>query len=243
VLASSRLVASYWVLVLTALVGGVVAMALTLVSAEVYDAVTERDGIAGFDRPVLDAAIAVRNPTVDGAVTAFTNLGGPIGMSILATLVTLALALRWRSRTPVVLMVIAVAGALAMTRVGKLVVGRVRPPQSDAVPPFESSPSFPSGHALNSTVIAGLVAYLIARRLTSHRARLLAALLAAAWAVTMGLSRVYLGHHWLTDVIVGWTLALAWLALVATAHRLYLTVSRSRGEPDEVGTVTAYEGR
>ena len=96
------------------------------------------------------------------------------------------------------------------------------------MPPFETSPSFPSGHALNSTVIAGLVAYLLLRRLNSSVARVVTVVLAAAWALAMGLSRVFLGHHWLTDVMVGWTLGLAWLALVITAHRLYLTVRRRR---------------
>ena len=88
----------------------------------------------------------------------------------------------------------------------------------------ETSWSFPSGHALNSTVIASLVAYLMVLHLTSRLARLLSIVLAIAWFVAMGLSRVFLGHHWLTDVIVGWTLGLAWVAMVITAHRLYLAV-------------------
>ena len=66
------------------------------------------------------------------------------------------------------------------------------------------------------------------RKQTSAWVRALTVSLASAFAVLMGLSRVYLGHHWLTDVLVAWSLALAWLAVVITAHRLFLTVRRRR---------------
>lgn len=228
-LAGARWTSAHAVLVIIAVIGGVLATALTGVSAEIYDAVEEGDGVTGLDRPALDTAIRLRTPVADQVATWFTNLGGPVGMTILATVVTVAMAIAWRSRTPLVLMVIAVAGSLSMTTIGKVLVGRVRPPQADAVAPFESSPSFPSGHSLNSVVIAGLIAYLLVRRQQHRRSRVLTVTVAALFALAMGLSRVFLGHHWMTDVLVAWTLGLAWLALVVTAHRLFLTVRRARG--------------
>jgi PAP2 superfamily len=87
---------------------------------------------------------------------------------------------RWRSLTPLILMIIAVTGSLTFTTVGKAIVGRLWPPLSAAVPPYEHTFSFPSGHTLNSTVIAGMVAYLVARRLSSNRAIALCVVLAVA---------------------------------------------------------------
>lgn len=204
-------------------IGLVIAVLLTWASGEIYDSVEDADGAATFDRPVLNYALGLRAPSLDSAITWFTHLGGPIGMSIIASLITIAMVWRWRAWTPLVLMLIAVAGSLTLTAVGKNLIGRNRPPLTDAVPPFESSPSFPSGHALNSTVIAGLIAYLVIRHVGRRWIKVLAGVLAVAWAVSMGLSRVFLGHHWLTDVMVGWSLGLAWLAAIITAHAFYVS--------------------
>jgi len=223
---------SVWVtanVVLALLIGAAAAVVvgLTVASGEIYDAVEDGDGVAAWDRPVLDRAIDARTATNMRVVTWFTTLGGPVWMTVIAAGITLGMTLLWRSWTPLVLMLVAVGGSLLMTTVGKSLVGRVRPPQVDAVPPFESSPSFPSGHTLNSTVIAAMVAYLLLRRLGTSWARVLTMVLAVGWAVTMGLSRVFLGHHWLTDVAVGWTLGLAWVGALILAHRLFLTLRRS----------------
>jgi undecaprenyl-diphosphatase len=222
-----RQITAHAVLYLTACIGGVLLLGLTAAGASVYDSVAEHDGLASFDRPTLDTAIGLRTATNDKVITWFTHLGGPLGMTIIAACVTTLMVVGWRSRTPLILMVIAVAGSLAMTIIGKIVVARARPPIADAVPPYETIPSLPSGHALNSTVIAGMIGYLLLR-LESRLARTLTIVAAASWAVAMGLSRVFLGHHWLTDVVFGWILGLAWLAVVITAHRLFLTVRRSR---------------
>lgn len=234
----ARWSAAHLVLVVTALAGGAVAVALTAAAAEVYDAVTEAEGIAGLDRPVLDQAIAWRSPDLDHAVTLYTDVGGPVGMPVVATVLTLLMVWRWRSRTPLVLMLIAAAGSLAMTATGKALIGRARPPLSDAVPPYETSPSFPSGHTLNATVVTAILVYLVLRRLETTRARVTAVVVGAVFALSMGLTRVFLGHHWLTDVVAGWALGLGWAVAVITAHRLFLTVRRSAsaevGEPVRV---------
>jgi membrane-associated phospholipid phosphatase len=220
----TRYFSAHAVLVITTIAGGLVILGLTAASAEVYDAVAEQDGVAALDRPILDQVIAMRTPLADQLFTFFTHLGGPLRMTLIASAITLLIVWRWRSSTPLILMIIAVAGSLTFTHVGKAIVGRARPPLSDAVPPYEHAFSFPSGHTLNSTVIAGMVAYLVASRLTSRLGIAVCVVLALAWAAAMGFSRVFLGHHWLTDVIFAWLLGLAWLAVLIIAHRMVLSV-------------------
>ena len=213
-------------LTLTLLVGGGVAILLTHAAGEVYESVVDTGGVAGLDDPVLDAAVGARSTTLDGWVTRFTDVGGTVGMPVLATVVVLALALWWRRWTPVVLMAGAAAGSVLMTVAGKELTGRARPPMELAVPPLESSPSFPSGHTLNATVVVGVLAYLLLIRLVRPAARVAVLLAASAFVLAMGLSRVYLGHHWLSDVVAAWLFGLGWLAVVVTAHRVMVTLGR-----------------
>ncbi|GAA4898826.1 hypothetical protein GCM10025789_16010 [Tessaracoccus lubricantis] len=145
------------------------------------------------------------------------------------------LSWRWRDITPLVLTAIAVGGSLLITVLGKHYIGRARPPVEEAVPPFESSMSFPSGHSLNALVIAGILAYLLIRHFWARRrwAAWLSAAVAALYAISMGLSRVFLGHHWLTDVFGAWAIGLAWLTVVIACHRVWHMV-RARTEPGPV---------
>lgn len=239
----SRILGPQGALILTLLAGAVIAAVLTAAFAEVYESVVAADGVAGLDHPVLAAGKSLRSPGLDVAVTAFTDVGGTIGMPVLALTVMAALAYRRRSWTPVILIVTAGLGSLLMTIAGKRLIGRTRPDLSDAVPPYEHSASFPSGHSLNAVVIAGIVAYLIILRLKTARSRVLTGAAAAVFAAAMGLSRVYLGHHWLTDVLAAWALGAAWLALVITAHRLYLTVRKRRARGEDPAAASPEAGR
>lgn len=227
---AAQALGKHGVLLLTLTAGLVPALLLALLAGGVYDAVAEEDGVAALDQPVLTAAQSIRSPGLDTAVTWLTNLGGTIGLPLLAA-AAVAVLCRWqRSWTPLILTASAAAGSLLMTIAGKALVGRSRPALSDAVPPYEYSASFPSGHSLNSMVVTGTVAYLLFLYLDSRWARIITVVLAAGFIAAVGLSRVYLGHHWLTDVLVAWFLGLAWLAILITVHQL-LHARRLRNLP------------
>ncbi len=213
-----------------AVVAGALLCALVAALVGTYDSVKERDGLSQLDRPVLDWMVAHRTAALDTSVTAFTHVGGPVVLPVVLAVVTALLAWRWHSWTPVAAMVLATAGSLAMTVAGKGLTARARPPQSLAVPPLETSPSFPSGHTLNSTVVAVVLAYLVLLHVKGRVVRRVVVVGLGVYAVLMGLSRVYLGHHWLTDVVAGWTAGAAWAVALIAAHRLLLAVQHRRRE-------------
>jgi undecaprenyl-diphosphatase len=217
-------------LALTLVLGVGAAFLASFLVSRVYDAVTERDGVAALDVPLLHAAMRLRSPAVDAVAAGVAYLFGPVGMPLMAVAAILVLSLRRRSLTPLILIAAAGIGSLLMTIAGKDIIGRHRPLMVDAVPPYETSPSFPSGHTLNATVIAGVVGYLIWLRRHAIAAKVASIAVPILIAVVVGLTRILLGAHWFTDVLAGWLLGAAWLALVVTAHRLYLT-ARRHGAP------------
>lgn len=238
-----RRVGAHPALALTLAIGVGAAFLMSFLVARVYDAVTERDGVAALDVPLLHAAAGLRSPAVDGFAAGVAYLFGPVGMPAMAVAAILVLALRRRSMTPVILIVAAGIGSLLMTVAGKDIIDRHRPPLTAAVPPFEHSASFPSGHTLNATVIAGVVGYLIWLRRHAIAARIASIAVPVLIAVVVGLTRILLGAHWFTDVLAGWLLGAAWLALVVTAHRLYLTARRHGAPPDRPQPVLEHDPR
>ncbi|AXJ09903.1 phosphatase PAP2 family protein [Arthrobacter sp. PM3] len=214
-------VVPYAALWITLLIGGVVVVALALASAEVYDNVVDDAGVANLDKPMLASMEQLRSPALNSFVTGFTNIGGGIGMPILASILTALLIYTSRSWRPLILIGGAAAVSVTATAVGKKLIGRTRPDHADAVPPYENSPSFPSGHTLNTTVVIALVVYLVCLQVKRTLVRVAVIAAGTIFILGMGMSRVYLGHHWMTDVIFGWILGLAWVGIVILAHRLF----------------------
>ncbi len=74
--------------------------------------------------------------------------------------------------------------------------------------------AFPSGHATEATAVYGMLAVVLASGTRRWRAKVLGWASAVLTAAVVGISRLYLGAHWLTDVLAGWALGGTWLLLV-----------------------------
>ncbi|MEU6478691.1 phosphatase PAP2 family protein [Streptomyces sp. NPDC047017] len=120
---------------------------------------------------------------------------------------------------------------------------RPRPPRQDWAT-YASGWSFPSGHTATSALTAGLV--ILAIVLRAPRGRTALCLAVGCWGVLVGLTRVYLGVHWFSDVIGGWLFAAGWLGLCGCAAAWWLpagAVAAVAGRPDDSGPADEAPGQ
>ena len=162
--------------------------------------------------------MAARRGALTPAVRVLTDLGGTTGLTI-GTVLVAALLLARRLHRRALVLAAAMAGSAGLTVALKLVFARPRPPAGLLVGEALSTYSFPSGHSFNTAVFVGALAGFVLFSPASGRRKAVAASGAVAAATAVGLSRVYLAHHWFTDVLAGWALAAAWLCLVALVVR------------------------
>jgi undecaprenyl-diphosphatase len=151
-----------------------------------------------------------------------TAVGDPWVVRSVAVLV-IGLLFLVGKRAHALLLAGSVSSAAVLSALLKILFERPRPLPGFALIDLPGSFSFPSGHALSSLVFFGVLAFIGLRLQTATRQRFLivsAALLAAG---VIGISRVYLGVHWMTDVLGGWVLALAvltaWIGAFVTWER------------------------
>ncbi|GAA4794328.1 phosphatase PAP2 family protein [Streptomyces ziwulingensis] len=115
------------------------------------------------------------------------------------------------------LAVVCVLGSLVQQGL-KSAVGRARPVWPDPVDSAHYA-AFPSGHAMTATLVSGLLLWLLYGYGAPYAARLTAWILAAVSVVGVGVTRIWLGVHWPTDVVGGWLLGALTVSLAVLAHR------------------------
>jgi undecaprenyl-diphosphatase len=184
------------------------------------------------DRPVLRFFVRHREPWLTTVMKALTLLGS--SALLIPLLVIVGLGWRWRRGTwrPLAVLAAAYGGAVALSQVVKVLVARPRPPAALAIGQFGGF-AFPSGHATQATVAWGALAALAAAGASRWSARVGIGAGAVAIIVVVGISRLYLGAHWLTDVVGGFALGGLWLAALFAAIRAARAIGE-RGGPPEV---------
>lgn len=184
-------------------------------------------GLASLDPQVTQRVVGVRTPMLNAIAQVVTFLGSELwlaAVTVTAAGVLFICAERFRAAVVIVSM----ATSAASTVVIKLVVNRPRPGALEELGAPEASFSFPSGHTLNSTVCYGIIALMALPLSTSRTARVAIGSMVGALIIAVGSSRLYLGYHWVTDVLAGWTLGLSILALAITAATIWMRSSWTR---------------
>ncbi len=188
---------------------------ILFVVAKLAEEVLDRESFA-FDKTFLLWLHQFANPNLDNLMLFITNLGNPTTVVIVA-LVTLFLLWWQRYREEAKIFVLACLGGLILNSGLKLFFSKPRPKLWHSLI-SETSFSFPSGHALGSMVLYGFIAYLLA----IHYPRFSAIIyvLAVIIIAAIGISRLYLGVHWPTDIIAGYGVGFLWLMICITMLKL-----------------------
>lgn len=160
-------------------------------------------------RTMADPATPIGSRAVQIAVRDATALGGTLPLVLLVVIVATYLLLKGHMRTAGAIVASALLGVFA-SEIVKSLVGRGRP---DIVPHLvpEVSGSFPSGHAMMSAIVYLTLGTMLARLETDRNVRRYIVGTAIALTIMVGVSRVYLGVHWPSDVMAGWTLGALWV--------------------------------
>jgi undecaprenyl-diphosphatase len=172
--------------------------------------------LEAMDQGALHAFHHAHFPWLTPLVLKLTHLGDRPVILVLGLLACAGLAaVRWW--WPSLLLLATVALSFGLVSVAKRVVDRPRPNARWSPPPVPQSRSFPSGHALQSTALFGTLALLLRRRMTRRSVRVGLVVAGFALPFLIGVTGLYLGYHYVTDVLAGWAggaslvLACGWL--------------------------------
>jgi membrane protein DedA with SNARE-associated domain/membrane-associated phospholipid phosphatase len=201
------------------------AYVLALFGGVVEDLITS-DPVVIADIRIANLLVAFRNHVLTDIFTWVTLLGkAPVILAFIA--VTVVLLWLWRKQTYILPLFVAVAGSEAFTYLGKLAFQRPRP---QAAVYAEYSFSFPSGHATIAVAFYGFLSYLLIRFVPNWKRKVNLFFAGILIILAIGLSRIYLGEHYLSDVWGGYLVGAMWL-IVAISLSEWLGYKNLKAAP------------
>jgi len=189
---------------------------------EIAEEVLERE-TQSIDTRILLTIRQWHTPLLDRVMVVMTNIGNP-SVLLVASLLLAAFLLWRKQRAETVTLAIAAVGALGLNTVLKELFARSRPELWQRTVDVNFY-SFPSGHAMMSVVVFGIIGYLLATHLP--RWRIVIATGTVLLVCAIGFSRLYFGVHWPTDIVAGYSAGIVWLV----ACVLSLEIWKRRYQP------------
>jgi len=184
-----------------------------------------------FDGGVHAWAVSQRSASSTLFFLLMTTVGSPVTLGLISGWVSVGLVATRRFRWALYFVVTVGGGALLNLEL-KRYFARARPAVAEMLRQAHGY-SFPSGHAMGSTVVFGALSYLAFRTVKGWRWKAAALAFAATLAVGISLSRVYLGVHWISDVAAGVLAGSMWVGITTvsyeTLRRLRMLRYRVRG--------------
>ena len=196
------------------------------------------DGVATADPHLHAAALGLRTGWLTTLATITTQLGSSAVIYPLLLAVGVVLAVGYHRYAETALSTAALISSQTLRTLTSRVVDRPRPPRADWLI-AASGQAWPSGHAATAMLAYGLVVALLWPVLTRRVTRIIVVTAAGLIVITVGLSRVYLGVHWASDVLGGWAFGALWLTLAVGAISAY----RFRASPPRATPCRAWTGR
>ncbi len=192
----------------------VISLGATIAGLAVFallaDAVSDQAAITRLDLSVDNSLHAHASPLGVKIATVVSALGGPVAMAALMVAGAIYLLVR-REKLLLYGWLVAFIGGGALDWALKTIFRRNRPSFPD---PFIHvlGYSFPSGHSMGSLIGYGMLAYVVAHSVRRRGIDLLVAACAGVLVLAIGFSRLYLGAHYLSDVLAGFAAGMVWLA-------------------------------
>ena len=226
-----------WAPVVSILIAGFAASAVTgWVFAELAEELREASPeLLALDQRIHGAAVNLHTQAGTDFFTFFTVVGTPVGLAILCVIASVLLAIEKRFRWVAYLAVTTGVGALLNISL-KAFFARERPDLSVALR-HASGYSFPSGHAMGAAVVFGALAYVGIRRFTTWRARSAILAIAVTCVIAIALSRIYLGVHWVTDIVAGISAGTLWVVTATLAYETFRRVRLLRSRAERAGSM------
>lgn len=215
-----------------------------LVFGVMFDAVRERDDFALWDEPVLELLHDARTDVVTAVLAALTFVTGPTVLPFIVLVACVAWGLVRREWWRPALLAGAMIGSTVLSLVVKGLVARPRPPEETMyIPGSETTGSFPSGHTIGTATFLLVAGYLVASRHRTWGIVVAWLVVGVVGTAAVALSRLYLGYHFLTDVVAAGGLAVVVLGVVTVVDRIHVLHGLPASEPEPGWSPEAPPGR